>query len=59
MLQTNDPIDVNGILRGVYWISGTRDIDAERILVYDAEQYIVFDTKQDRGANTYFVVKME
>ena len=59
MLQTNNPQDLSGLLRNCFWISGTRDIDAERILVYDAEQYIVFDTKQDRGANTYFVVKME
>ena len=59
MIQTNNPVDMNGLLRGCYWISGTRDIDSERILVYDAEQYIVFDTKQDRGANTYFAIKME
>ena len=59
MLQTNDPIDVNGMIRDVYWVSGTRDIAAEQILVYDGEQYMVFDTKQERGANTYFCVKMD
>lgn len=59
MLQTNDPIDVNGILRGVYWISGTRDLDAERILTWNNEQYIAFDTKQMRGTNSYFCVKLE
>ena len=59
MLQTNDPIDVNGIIRDVHWVSGTRDIAAEQILVYDSEQYMVFDTKQERGANTYFCVKMD
>lgn len=58
MLQTNNPVDVNGLLRDVYWISGTRDVAAEQILIYNNEQYIVFDTKQDRGANTYFAVKM-
>lgn len=59
MLQTNNPVDVNGILRGVYWISGTRDIDAERILSYNGEQYMVFDTKKIRGDNSYFCIKME
>lgn len=59
MLQTNNPIDVNGILRGVYWISGTRDVAAEQILTYNSDSYIVFDTKQERGANTYFAVKLE
>ena len=59
MLCTNNPVDINGVLRGCYWVSGTRDIDAERILVYGGDQYMVFDTKQDRGANTYFCVKME
>lgn len=59
MLQTNNPVDINGILRGVYWISGTRDIDAERILTYNNEQYIIFDTKQMRGNNSYFCIKME
>jgi hypothetical protein len=58
IMQTNDPVDMNGLLRGCYWVSGTRDIDAERILVYGNEQYIVFDTKQDRGPNTYFCIKM-
>lgn len=58
MLQTNNPVDVNGLLRGCHWVSGTRDIDSERILAYGANQYIVFDTKQDRGANTYFAVLM-
>lgn len=58
IMQTNDPVDMNGLLRGCYWVSGTRDIDAERILVYGTDQYIVFDTKQDRGPNTYFCIKM-
>lgn len=59
MLQTNDPIDVNGLIRDVYWISGTRDVAAEQILIYNGEQYIVFDTKQMRGPNTYFCIKLE
>lgn len=58
MLQTNNPVDINGLLRGCYWVSGTRDIDSERLLSYNGEQYIVFDTKEDRGANTYFAIKM-
>jgi len=58
MLQTTNPTDVNGLLRDVYWISGTRDVAAEQILTYQNEQYIVFDTKQDRLANSYFAVKM-
>lgn len=58
MIQTNNPVDINGLLRGCYWISGTRDIDSERLLVYNSEQYIVFDTKGDRGANTYFAIKI-
>ena len=58
MLQTNDPIDICGILRNVYWISGTRDVDAEKILVYNDKQYIVFDTKQDRDHNSYFAIEM-
>ena len=59
LIQTNNPIDVCGVLRNVYWVSGTRDIDAERILVMNNEQYMVFDTKDRRGHNSYFVVKME
>ena len=59
LIQTNNPIDVCGVLRNVYWVSGTRDIDAERILVMNNEQYMVFDTKDKRGHNSYFVIKME
>lgn len=58
ILHTNNPIDMSGVLRGVFWISGTRDIAAEQIVVYGNEQYIVFDTKEYRGANTYFCVHM-
>lgn len=59
MLMTSDPTDVCGILRGCFWISGTRDIDAERVLVYNGSSYIVFDTKSERGTNSYFCVKLE
>ena len=59
LIQTNNPIDICGSLRNVFWVSGTRDIDAERVLVMNDEQYIVFDTKDRRGNNSYFVVKME
>ena len=58
-LQTNNPIDVCGILREVYWVSGTRDIAAEQIIVYNSNQFMVFDTKQLRGNNTYFCVCIE
>ena len=59
MLQTTNPIDVNGILREVYWNSGTRDVAAEQILTYNSQSYIIFDTKELRGSNTYFAVKLE
>ena len=59
MLQTTNPIDVNGILREVYWNSGTRDVAAEQILTYNSQSYIIFDTKDLRGSNTYFAVKLE
>lgn len=59
MLQTNAPIDVNGLIRDVYWVSGTRDVAAEQILVYNGENYMIFDTKQERGSNTYFCIKIE
>ena len=59
MLHTSNPTDVNGILRGCYWVSGTRDIDAERVFTFNGVSYIAFDTKQARGNNTYFCVKME
>ena len=59
MLQTNNPVDLNGLLRGCYWISGTRDIDAERILQYDGNKFIVFDTQMARDSNTYFAIRIE
>ena len=59
ILQTSDPIGMCGYLRGCYWISGTRDIDTERILVFDGKQYIVFDTKTLRSPNSYFAIALE
>lgn len=58
ILHTNNPIDMSGVLRGVFWISGTRDVAAEQIVVYGNEQYMVFDTKMERAENTYFCVHM-
>lgn len=58
MLQTNDPIDIAGVLREVYWVSGARDVSAEQILTYNDESYVLFDTKDTRGSNTYFAVKL-
>lgn len=59
ILQTNNPVMMCGYLRGCYWISGTRDIDTERILVFDGKQYLVFDTKDLRSSNSYFAIAME
>ncbi len=59
ILQTNNPTMMAGYLRGCYWISGTRDIDTERILVLDGRQYMVFDTKDLRSPNSYFAIAME
>lgn len=58
ILQIKNPTDVCGILRGVYWISGARDIEAEKILNYNNSNYMCFDTKEERGTNTYFCVDM-
>lgn len=58
LLETGEPVDVSGLLRGVYWVSGTRDIAAEQIIVYHGEQFIVFDTKQMRTSNSYYCVRM-
>lgn len=57
-IQLTDTTGVQGLMYDVYWVSGARDLDAERIFVYNNDSYIVFDTKNYRGANTYFCVKM-
>lgn len=59
MLHTSNPIDINGALRGVYWISGTRDIATEQIVVIDNVQYMIFDSGNIRGTNSYFCVQIE
>lgn len=59
MLQTINPIDVNGILHGIYWVSGTRDVAAEQLLTYNSQSYMIFDTKEIRGSNSYFAVLLE
>jgi len=59
LLHTNDPIDVNGMIRGCYWISGTRDVAAEQIVVINGNQYMIFDAGQNRGNNSYFCIQIE
>lgn len=59
ILQTNDPVDVCGILRGVYWNSGTRDVASEQIVSYNGDNYMIFDTKSLRGTNSYFCVRLD
>lgn len=54
----NYPQGIIGILDDVTFISGTRDIASEQVLLYSGEQYIVFDTMSLRGTNTYFAVKL-
>ena len=58
ILQTTDPIDMCGILRDVYWVSGTRDLSAEQTFECEGSTYMCFDTKQFRDNNSYFCVKM-
>lgn len=58
ILQTTNPIDMCGILRDVYWVSGTRDLSAEQTFECEGSTYICFDTKQFRDSNSYFCVKM-
>lgn len=57
ILQTTDPIDMCGILRDVYWVSGTRDLSAEQTFECEGSTYICFDTKQFRDSNSYFCIK--
>lgn len=59
MLYTITPIDISGALRGVYWLSGTRDIASEQVIVVDNVQYLVFDTGSARGNNSYFCIQIE
>ena len=59
MLYTVTPIDISGALRGVYWLSGTRDIASEQVIVVDNVQYLVFDTGSARGNNSYFCIQIE
>lgn len=59
ILHTNNPLDMNGLLRGVYWISGTRDIATEQIVVINNVQYMVFDSGNIRGNNSYFCIQVE
>lgn len=59
ILETTDPIDMCGILRGCYWVSGTRDLAAEQTFECMGQTYICFDTMQHRDSNSYFCVTME
>lgn len=58
MLQTNGPVDVCGVLRDVFWITGRQDIGAGEIVEYNDEQYLICDVKEYKMSNTYFCVKM-
>lgn len=57
--MTSDPVDMCGLLRNVYWISGTRDVASEQIVVLDDKQYIVFDDGNLRDNNSYFCIEIE
>lgn len=58
ILCTTSPYDMCGLLDNIYYVSGTKDISAEQVLTFDSNSYILFDTKNYRGANTYFAVKL-
>lgn len=58
LLCTTSPYDINGVLDSVYYISAAEDISAEQTIVQDSTNYIIFDTKAYRGANTYFALKL-
>lgn len=59
ILHTNSPIDLNGLLINAYWVSGTRDVAAEQLVVIDGKQYMIFDAGQARGNNSYFCILIE
>ena len=59
IMRTENPVDMSGLLRGCYWISGTRDLSAEQTFVCNDMTYIVFDTKQYRNSNSYFCIEMK
>lgn len=58
ILRTTNPTNMVGILRDVYWVSGTRDLSAEQTFNCNGDTYICFDVKQFRNSNSYFAVKM-
>jgi len=58
MLCESYPQDVLGLLDSVKFVSGTRDIAVEQIIIESGDQYIVFDTLAQRGSNSYFAVKL-
>ena len=59
IMRTENPVDMSGLLRDCYWISGTRDLSAEQTFVCNDTTYIVFDTKQYRNSNSYFCITMK
>ena len=59
ILHTNNPIDLNGLFINAYWISGTRDVATEQLVVIDGKQYMIFDAGQSRGNNSYFCILIE
>ena len=59
ILHTNSPVDLNGLLINAYWISGTRDVATEQLVVIDGKQYMIFDAGQSRGNNSYFCILIE
>lgn len=59
ILQGVTPVNLYGLLRDVYWVSGTRDLSAEQTFMCNDKTYIAFDTKQLRDSNSYFCIKME
>ena len=59
IMRTEGPVDMSGLLRGCYWISGTRDLSAEQTFTCNDMTYIVFDTKQYRDSNSYFCIEMK
>ena len=59
VMRTENPVNMSGLLRGCYWISGTRDLSSEQTFVCNDMTYIVFDTKQYRNSNSYFCIEMK
>lgn len=59
IMRTENPVDMSGLLRDCYWISGTRDLSSEQTFTCNDTTYIVFDTKQYRDSNSYYCITMK